>query len=432
MDTVCRWRVEVEDHHHVAVDPVDPLRAQPVGRVLDLEGAAVGGADHQDVLGAGLGPGGRDVGEAPHVDAVDLVVEVPGVPGRRLRPTTDDQAPSMPRTHRAFRCRRPWRWRWPTLRISSPSACRPDSSKVPVDADRRVRPVRRVPASARGIVAPGDGSGGGSPSPPGTGSGSAAAGLENSEKGPSGCSPGPLPVMARDGSKGPSAPGGGRLVTRTEASAPPPAAEAVTGASRRTPATGTLRCLEPQFRGAEAQGVVPVPHGPGRPVVGDPARGGLVPAVTAGHPGRPGHQPLGALVVATVGLRGHARPAGARSRSGGRRLDGQGLEHQIELALDHEEDRVVPEVGVGTVEQIAVGEPGDRRAPGRRGPRPPTAAARVRPPSPVTGMWDRKSVVEKPVPKIRTSAGRRVPSAVTTASASSVVDGPSTTSTSAA
>ena len=77
-----RRRVEVEDHHHVAVDTVDPLRAQAVGGVLHGQGAAVGGADQQDVLRARVGAAGRDLGQAVHVDPVDLVVQVPGVPGR--------------------------------------------------------------------------------------------------------------------------------------------------------------------------------------------------------------------------------------------------------------------------------------------------------------------------------------------------------------
>jgi hypothetical protein len=72
-------RVEVQDHHHVTVHAVDTLRAEPVGGVLHLEGAPVGGPDHQDVLRTGVGAGGGHVGEAVDVEAVDLVVQVPAV-----------------------------------------------------------------------------------------------------------------------------------------------------------------------------------------------------------------------------------------------------------------------------------------------------------------------------------------------------------------
>ncbi len=75
---VPRW-IQVKEHDHVAVDTVDALRAQPVRSVLHGQGAAVGRADHEDVLGAGVGPAGRDVGQPAHVDAVDLVIEVPGI-----------------------------------------------------------------------------------------------------------------------------------------------------------------------------------------------------------------------------------------------------------------------------------------------------------------------------------------------------------------
>ena len=126
--------VEVEDHHHVAVDPVDPLRAQAVGGVLHLEGAPVGGADQEDVLGAGVGPGGRDVDQAPDVEPVDLTVEVPGVAGGPADQRPRPGRPPMPSTHHSFRCREPASVARPCLPLaratSSPRARRPPSSKV--------------------------------------------------------------------------------------------------------------------------------------------------------------------------------------------------------------------------------------------------------------------------------------------------------------
>src|SRR5450759_924817 len=74
-------RVEMEDHHHVAVDAVHTLGAQAVGGVLDGERAPVGGPDHQDVLGAGVSACGGGVDEALDVDPVDRVVEVEAGPG---------------------------------------------------------------------------------------------------------------------------------------------------------------------------------------------------------------------------------------------------------------------------------------------------------------------------------------------------------------
>ena len=73
-------RIKVEDHDNIAVHPVDALGAEAVGSVLDGQGAPVGRADHEDVLGARIGAAGRDVGQPANVDAVDLVVEVPAVP----------------------------------------------------------------------------------------------------------------------------------------------------------------------------------------------------------------------------------------------------------------------------------------------------------------------------------------------------------------
>ena len=76
-------RVEMQDHHDVAVHAVDALGAQSVSGVLHLEGAAVRRADHEDVLRARVLPLDRGRGEIFEVDAVDLVVEVPAVAGGR-------------------------------------------------------------------------------------------------------------------------------------------------------------------------------------------------------------------------------------------------------------------------------------------------------------------------------------------------------------
>ncbi len=78
--------VEVEDHHDVAVHPVHALGAEPVGRVLDLERASVGGSDQQDVLGPGICTGARRHGQSPHVDPVDLRIEEVAVARLLLRP----------------------------------------------------------------------------------------------------------------------------------------------------------------------------------------------------------------------------------------------------------------------------------------------------------------------------------------------------------
>ena len=66
-------RVGVEDHDHVAVDPVHPLRAQPVGRILDLQRTARRGADHQDVLGAVLLASAKCTAQAIHLDPGKVV-----------------------------------------------------------------------------------------------------------------------------------------------------------------------------------------------------------------------------------------------------------------------------------------------------------------------------------------------------------------------
>ena len=89
-------RVEVQDHHHVAVDAVDALRAQPVGGVLHRERAARRRADHEDVLRAGVGALHRRRGEVAQIDAVDLVVEVPAVAGRCAGDEHDDQQQGAP------------------------------------------------------------------------------------------------------------------------------------------------------------------------------------------------------------------------------------------------------------------------------------------------------------------------------------------------
>jgi hypothetical protein len=71
--------IEVQDHHHVRVDPVHALRAQSVGGVLHLECATVGGTDQQDVCGTGIGPGRRDIDQSLDVEPVDPAVQVGGV-----------------------------------------------------------------------------------------------------------------------------------------------------------------------------------------------------------------------------------------------------------------------------------------------------------------------------------------------------------------
>ena len=94
--TPCGGRVEVKDHHHVAVNSVDALGAQAVGGVLDLEGAPIRGTDHQDVLGAGVVTLHRSGGQVLQVDAVDLMVEVPGVPSGRPGDQHENQRQGAP------------------------------------------------------------------------------------------------------------------------------------------------------------------------------------------------------------------------------------------------------------------------------------------------------------------------------------------------
>ena len=95
-----RWRIITTS----LLTPFDTLGAQAVGGVLDLEGAAVGGADEEDVLRAGVGAAGRDVRQASHVDAVDLVVQVPGVSGGSADDQDETRA-TIPRAHHSLRCR---------------------------------------------------------------------------------------------------------------------------------------------------------------------------------------------------------------------------------------------------------------------------------------------------------------------------------------
>ena len=82
-------RIQVKHHHHVAVDPGDSLGAQPVGRVLDLEGTAVGGADQEDVFSSGVRAARWDVYQALHIETADLVVQIPAVSG--CPPHQEDQ-----------------------------------------------------------------------------------------------------------------------------------------------------------------------------------------------------------------------------------------------------------------------------------------------------------------------------------------------------
>ena len=83
--------VQVQDHDDVAVHAVDALRAQAVGGVLHLERAAVGRTDHEDVLRARVVAFHRRRRQVAQVDVVDLMIEVPAVPGRSARHQHQDQ-----------------------------------------------------------------------------------------------------------------------------------------------------------------------------------------------------------------------------------------------------------------------------------------------------------------------------------------------------
>ena len=79
-------RVQVQDHHDVAVD----ARSRPVStgrrRVLHRERAARGRPDHQDVLRPRVSALRRRIREVVQADAVDLVVEIPArIPQQRRR-----------------------------------------------------------------------------------------------------------------------------------------------------------------------------------------------------------------------------------------------------------------------------------------------------------------------------------------------------------
>ena len=132
-------RVQVEDHHHVAVHAVDALGAQAVGGVLHREGAPIRRTDHQDVLGAGVVALHGSGGQVLQVDAVDLMVEVPAVSGGGPGDQHEDQCQRPPH---------PGRGALPGARFGAAWAgpCRASSSAA-VLALRRPRPPVRVASS---------------------------------------------------------------------------------------------------------------------------------------------------------------------------------------------------------------------------------------------------------------------------------------------
>ena len=104
-------RVGMEDHDHIAVDPVDALRAQPESRVLHGQRAPGGRADHQDVLRAGLLAGCEGGVKALHLDPVEVVGEVVGEPRTRHHHNEHhrqrDQAAPTEQALATTPCRRP-------------------------------------------------------------------------------------------------------------------------------------------------------------------------------------------------------------------------------------------------------------------------------------------------------------------------------------
>src|SRR5947209_12934592 len=87
------------------------------------------------------------------------------------------------------------------------------------------------------------------------------------------------------------------------------------------------------------------------PVVGDAPRLVLVPVAAAHAPDAVAQVALQIGVEALHDLRAHV--GGARAAAAHRV---EHLEHVVDLALEHEDDRVVPQVGVRAVEQEEVGE----------------------------------------------------------------------------
>jgi hypothetical protein len=87
-----RRGIEVQDHHDIAVHRVDSLRAQAIGRVLYLQRTARRGADHQDVLGIGVGAPGGGRREIFDIHPLDLVVEVPRIASGGANHQDYDQA----------------------------------------------------------------------------------------------------------------------------------------------------------------------------------------------------------------------------------------------------------------------------------------------------------------------------------------------------
>ena len=82
-------RVGVQDHHDVAVDAVDPLGTQPVGGVLDREGAPRSRSDHQDILRPDFGAGAEGRAKTVHFHSVQVVSQVVGIAGRRTHDHQD-------------------------------------------------------------------------------------------------------------------------------------------------------------------------------------------------------------------------------------------------------------------------------------------------------------------------------------------------------
>ncbi len=216
----------------------------------------------------------------------------------------------MPRTHRILRCRRPRRRRWAACASRRPARAGRTRRRCRWLADRRVRPggVARCRHGVRGRRHPGRRLRGGSRHPRGPDRARRPPAWRTPRRAravaPLGRSPSWPETVARRLGTGWRSPGRADGGVGTS-----PGSDAGHRASTRTPgrtlgasspsSDGRRRSVSYQYRTVQV----------GQLLVTRPG-GVLVPAAAAGHPGRPGHQPLGALVVEAVGLRGHGHPAG--------------------------------------------------------------------------------------------------------------------------
>ena len=140
----------------------------------------------------------------------------------------------------------------------------------------------------------------------------------------------------------------------------------------------------------EAADAVPVEEGVVGPVVGVAPRGRGVPAVAPAFPHRGAAGRIHPGVEPPLHLGAHVEPVEAFLAEGA-----DGAEHIGDLALEHVDDRVAAEVGVGPVEHEEVREPGDGDPEIRLGP---VAPGLIQPPPAEAGHRHGRQEVEGPEP----------------------------------